>query len=191
MSIFDHKTKDQHVQELDEYIQHELSIQNTLAGCLAPGAKILESLDPEIAINKLVAMLQPDYQVLGSGLEAEWLQKQQGRPVIRWDVKTFRKNDAIGSMYTLSKLPKEPKPVIIIDNITEIPEAVSEIYDDPAHVENVLLHSWKNDTIYLTHWQDGPFKLDRMDYSVIFPVRPGELKKLHFSVKGELGMVYL
>ncbi len=90
MSIFDHKTIDQHVQELDEHIQHELNIQNTLAGCLTPGATILESLDPEIAINKLVAMLQPNYQVLGSGLEAEWLQKQQGRPVIRWDVKTFR-----------------------------------------------------------------------------------------------------
>lgn len=191
MSIFDHKTMDQHVQELDEYIQHELNIQNTLAGCLTPGATILESLDPEIAINKLVAMLQPDYQVIGSGLEAEWLQKQQGRPVIRWDVKTFRKNDAVGSMYKLSKLPKDPKLVIIIDNITDIPEAISEIYDDPILVENVLLHSWKNDPIHLTHWQDGPFELNRQDYSVIFPIRPGELKKLHFSVKGEIAMVRL
>lgn len=183
MSIFEPIEKQ--VKELDEHIQ------NTLAGCLTPGATILESLDPEMAINKLVAMLQPDYQVLGSGLEAEWLQKQQGRPVIRWDVKTFRKNDAVGSMYTLSKLPKDPKHVIIIDNITDIPEAISEIYDDPILVENVLLHSWKNDIIHLTHWQDGPFELHLQDYSVIFPIRPGELKKLHFSVKGELAMVRL
>ena len=189
MSIFDPIEKQLH--EFEDYLQHELNIQNALAGCLAPGATILEATDLETAIYKLETMLQTDYQVLGSGFEADWLQKQQGRPVISWDAKSFLKNDAIGSMYRLSKLPKEPKPVIIIDNITQIPEAVSDIYDDPALIENVLLHSWKNDTIYLTHWQDGPFELNRMDYSVIFPVRPGELKNLHFSVKGELGMVYL
>jgi len=185
MSIFDQKTMAQHVQELDEHIQNEL------ACCLGYGAHILESSDPQIVIKQLGKMLQPDYQVLGNGVEAERLKKQQGRPVIHWDATSFHKNDAIGSMFKLSKLPKEPKPVVIIENITEIPEAISEIYDDPVLVENVLLHSWKNDTIHLTHWSEGPFELNRQDYSVIFPVQPGDLAKLHHSVSGELALVQL
>ncbi len=189
MSIFDSVEKQ--AQELDEHIQRELGIQNVIAGCLENGAHILESSDLDMAINKLEEMLKLYYPVLGNGIETEWLKKQQGRPVIRWDAKTFRKNDAIGSMYKLAKLPKDPKYVIIVENITEIPEAISEIYDDPILVENVLLHSWKDDTIYLTHRKYGPFELNRKDYSVIFPIRPGELKKLHFSVKGEIAMVRL
>ena len=129
-------------------------------------------------------MIRPEYSILGDGIEAERLKKQQGRPVIRWDAKTFRKNDAIGSMYKLSKQPKDVKPVVIIENITEIHDAINDIYDDPILVENVLLHSWKNDTIHLTHWQEGPFELNRLDYSIVFPVKSGDLAKLRHRPYG-------
>ena len=181
MCIF--KSIKQHVQELDEHIQNKLS------GCLSPGATALEVSDTEIFTRQLEKMLQPEYRVLGSGLEAKWLRRQQGRPIIRWDAKIFKKNDAVGSMYQLSKWPKEPKPVVIIENITEIPEASSDIYDDPSLVENVLLHSWKNDIIHLTHWEHGPFELNRLDYSVIFPVTSGSLSKLRHSIQGEMGLL--
>lgn len=184
MNTFDLKPIEQHVRELDE------SIQNHLAVCLTPGITILETSAPEVMAGHLEKMVSSKYQVIGNEPEAEMLKKQQGRPVIRWDAKTFRKGDAIGSMHALSKLPKEPKPVIIIENIADIPDEDRNIYDDPELVENVLLHSWKNDTIHLTHPHYGPFQLDKWDYTVIFPVKPGDLQKLHHSIKGEgLGLV--
>ena len=109
----------------------------------------------------------------------------QGRPVYRWDVKTFKKYDAIGSMYQLSKLPKEPKPIVIIENIADIPDGDRSIYDDPALVENILLHSWKDDTIHLHHYKNGPFQMSKCDYTVIFPVKPGDLQKLRHSIKSD------
>ena len=179
MNTFDLKPIEQHVRELDE------SIQNQLAQCLTPGITIIETSDPEVMDRHLEKMVSSKYQVIGSKPEVEMLKKQQGRPVIRWDAKTFRKGDAIGSMHALSKLPKEPKPIIIIENIADIPDGDRNIYDDPELVENILLHSWKNDTNHLTHPQDGPFQLNKWDYTVILPVKPGDLQKLHHSVRGE------
>ena len=182
MSIFD---------SIEKQVKQDEHIQNVLARCFAPGAFVLVDSQPESIIEKMEQMLQPDYPFLGAGVEAEWLKKQQGRPVIHWDAKTFRKDDAIGSMYELSKLPKEPKPVVIIENITEIPDAISDIYDDPILIENVLLHSWKNDTIHLTHKQEGPFELNRQDYSIVFPVKPGDLAKLRHHLPDGIGIVRL
>lgn len=171
MSILDQKPIEQHVQDLDE------SIQNHLAQCLTPGITILETSDPEVMDRHLEKMVSSKYQVIGSKPEAEMLKKQQGRPVIHWDAKTFKKYDAVGSMYSLSQ--RKDKPIVIIENIAYIPDGDRNIYDDPVSAENILLHSWKNDTIHLTHPQNGPFQLNKWDYTVIFPVKPGDLQKLH------------
>lgn len=165
------------LRELDE------SIQNDLAVCLTPGITILETSASAVMAGHLEKMVSSKYQVIGNEPEAEMLKKQHGRPVIRWDAKTFKKHDAVGSMYILSQ--RKDKPIVIIENIADIPDGDRNIYDDPVFVENVLLHSWKNDTIHLTHPQDGPFQLNKWDYTVIFPVKPGDLLKLHHSIKGE------
>lgn len=177
MSILDQKPIEQHVCELDE------SIQNQLAGCVTLGSTILETSAPEVMAGYLEKMVSNEYQVIGSEPEAEMLKKQQDRPTIRWDAKTFKKYDAIGSMYRLSL--RKDKPIVIIENIAEIPDGDRSIYDDPVIVENILLYSWKDDTIHLTHPQHGPFQLNKCDYTVIFPVKPGDLQKLHHSIKGE------
>ena len=177
MNIFDQKPIEEHVRELDE------SIQNHLAECLTPGITILETSAPEVMAGHLEKMVSSKYQVIGNEPEAEMLKKQHGRPVIRWDAKTFKKHDAVGSMYILSQ--RKDKPIVIIENIADIPDGDRNIYDDPVLVENVLLHSWKNETIHLTHPQDGPFQLNKWDYTVILPVKPGDLQKLHHSVRGE------
>lgn len=178
MSIFDQKPIEQHVRALDE------TIQNQLAMCYV-GVTILETSDPEAVAKHLEKMVSSDYQVIGNEPEAEMLKKQQGRPVYRWDAKTFKKYDAIGSMYQLSKLPKEPKPIVIIENIADIPDRDRNIYDDPALVENILLHSWKDETIHLPHHKNGPFQMSKCDYTVIFPVKPGDLQKLRHSIKSD------
>lgn len=133
---------------------------------------IVESADPSVTAIR-IADLAP-----------------QDRPVIRWDTKTFKKYDAAGSMYQLSKLPKEPKPIVIIENIAGIPDGDRNTYDDPALVENILLHSWKNDTIQLTY-KDVPFQMNKRDYTVIFPTQPGDIEKLHFRIANGFRIVAL
>lgn len=115
---------------------------------------------------------------------------QQGRPVYRWDAKTFKKYDAEGSMYQLSKLPKEPKPIVIIENIADIPDGDLNVYDDPEHIENILLHSWKNDTIHLTY-KDVSFQMNKWDYTVIFPIKPEDVNKLHHRIADGFKVVTL
>ena len=133
---------------------------------LSPSVTVVECVNPGVLASR-IENLAP-----------------QGRPVIRWDAKTFRKDDSTGSMYALYLLHKEPKPIVIIENIADIPDGDRSIYDDPVLVENVLLHSWKNDTIRLTHKGDS-FQLNSGDYTVIFLVKPGDLLKLHHVINGE------
>ena len=140
-------------------------IEELTSLCLSSGATIVECVDPSATASRIESLAP------------------QGHPVIRWDAKIFKKYDAVGSMYMLSQ--RKDKPIVIIENIADIPDGDRNIYDDPVLVEKILLHSWKNDTIHLTHPQDGPFQLNKWDYTVIFPVKPGDLDKLRHSIKDE------
>ena len=171
--------------ENDEHFKQMIAEEENIALSIGPGANLVETKDTVAFIDSLLEKLSVDYTVLGNGPLADRLKSQQGRPVYRWDVKTFKKYDAEGSMYNLSKLPKEPKPIVIIENIADIPDGDRSIYDDPALVENILLHSWKDDTIHLHHHKNGPFQMSKCDYTVIFPVKPGDLQKLRHSIKSD------
>lgn len=181
MSIFDKDSIEKDI------FKQRISDEKDIAYCLGPGAHVVETKDVKAFLDTFCEKVSADYSVLGSGLLADRLKSNQGRPIIRWDVKTFRKNDAIGSMYSLSK--QKDKPIVIIENITDIPDGDRSFYDDPVLVENVLLHSWKNDVIDLTHPQYGPFQLNREDYTVIFPVKPRWNEKLHHSAAGEMAVI--
>ena len=178
MSLFD---KD--LVENEEHFKRVITVEEDIALSLGLGACVVETEDTRSFLDALYEKLSVDYIVLGTGQLAERLKSQKGRSIIRWDASKFCKGDAVGSMYTLSQ--RKDKPIVIIENIVDIPDGDRNIYDDPVLVENILLHSWKNDTIHLTHPQNGPFQLNKWDYTVIFPVKPGELQKLHHSIKGE------
>ena len=178
MSLFD---KD--LVENDDFIRQRITVEENIVLSLGSGACVVETEDTRSFLDALYEKLSLDYTVLGTGPLAERLKSQQGRPIIRWDASKFCKNDAVGSMYRLMK--RKDKPIVIIENIAEIPDGDRNIYDDPVIVENILLHSWKDDTIHLTHPQHGPFQLNKWDYTVIFPVKPGDFQKLHHSIKGD------
>ena len=182
MSIFD---KD--LIENEESYKHQISVEEDVALCIGLGACLVETKDIKAFLGIIQEKCNVNYTVLGSGLLADRLKTQQGRPFEIWDVTSFCKNDAIGSMYRLSQ--RKDKPIVIIENITEIPIGDPAIYDDPVYVENILLHSWKNDIIQLTHPQYGQFQMNSRDYSIIIPVMPGDVEKPHFSIKGEIGYV--
>ena len=183
MSLFDND-----LIENEKLIQQRLKEEENISYCLF-GATVVECNDPQEFILKLKEFLNPNYQVFGDGIEFEQLKKQQGRPVYRLDAKTFKKNDADGSMYQLSKVPKEPKPIVIIENIADIPDGDRNVYDDPTHVEDTLLHSWKDDTIHLT-FNGESFQMNKFDYTVIFPVKPGDIEKLHHRIADGFGIVH-
>ena len=93
----------------------------------------------------------------------ESLKRHAGRPIEVLDCKTLCKYDAIGWLETVSKLPKSPTPILIIENITEIP-------DSEKYVENLLVHSWKNERNDFTDNRPGQnvkqFTLKPHDYLV-------------------------
>ena len=193
MSIFDNltKTPEQHVQELNEQINAQIAIEENMVLCLGSGGHIVFTEDVDGFISHLSEVLDTQCQVYGTGVLAEELKHQQGRPIIRWDASSFRKNDAVGSMYLLSKQPKEPRPVLIVENITELPDGDRSVYEDPVLLENILLHSWKNDVIHLTHHQNGPFELMSKDYSIIFLVHPDSISKLHHRISDGMAVIQL
>ena len=65
------------------------------------------------------------------------------RPIYSIDCKTLCKNDAIGFLEIMSKQSDLVRPIVLIENITEIPDEDS-VHDNPEYVKNILIHSWKN-----------------------------------------------
>ena len=182
MSLFD---KD--LDENEEPLRKRLREEDFIASCLSFGAIVVECDDPKTFISRLEEIVSPDAQIIGTEVAAEMLKKQQGRPIVKWDVRTFKKYDAVGSMHVLSK--RSDKPIIIIENITDIPEKTSGQFDEPTEVENILLHSWENDILRFDSDRFGSFQLNRLDYTVIFPVLKGSLKHLHHRL--EDGIAYI
>ena len=123
-------------------------------------------------------------QIISQAEEPMWepLKKHAGRPIHVLDCKTLRKYDAIGWLEAVSKLPKSPTPILVIENITEIPEA-DAVHDNPKYVENLLVHSWKNEKI--DHYFKGPdqvgreFTLKSHDYLVFLTWTPDSADKIN------------
>ena len=173
--------------ENNEVLYKMLKEQKFMVGFLSAGATVVECDDPKAFISRLEDIVNPSTQIIGTDVVAEMLRKQQGRQIIKWDVKSFKKYDAIGSMHVLSK--RSDKPIVIIENITDIPEKTSDIYDDPVEIENTLLHSWKDDILRFNSERFGSFQLNRMDYTVIFPVPKGSLGNLHHRLDDGIGSI--
>lgn len=123
-------------------------------------------------------------QIISQAEEPMWepLKKHAGRPIRVLDCKTLRKYDAIGWLEAVSKLPKSPTPILVIENITEIPEE-NAVHDNPKYVENLLVHSWKNEKI--DHYFKGPdqvsrkFTLKSHDYLVFLTWSPDRASKIN------------
>lgn len=162
MSIFDNHASPESINDYTLRLQRQQQEEELIATYLGFGVQCIETDDVVAFSEKVQELLSPSYSAL-----SEFLKKQQGRPVIRWDVKTFKKDDAIGSLYGLSKYPKAPKPVVIIENITEIPDVDDPIYDPAYLVENLLFHNWKNVFSSFDNPRYGHFELKPEDYSIL------------------------
>lgn len=123
-------------------------------------------------------------QIISQAEEPMWepLKKHAGRPIHVLDCKTLRKYDAIGWLEAVSKLPKSPTPILVIENITEIPEE-DAVHDNPKYVENLLVHSWKNEINYFTDNRPNQnlkqFTLKPHDYLVFLTWTPDSADKIN------------
>lgn len=100
------------------------------------------------------------------------LSKYKEREVISLDCRTLKKGDAYGWMVSLSKKVKEnPNLIVIIENITEIPYGPH--CEDPQDIENLLGHSWRNDSIYF-----GDYHIDKTKLTVILTASPDNSEEL-------------
>ena len=131
MSIFDNHASPEAIEECYNDLLSRKERQEDLVFCFSYGATVVETPDIHVFIEELEHLINGE-TILCDGVLADRLKQQQGRQIIRWDVKSFRKYDAIGSMYKLSKYPKENKPIVIIQNITDIPDGDRSVYDDPV-----------------------------------------------------------
>ena len=94
----------------------------------------------------------------------EKLKEHQTRDIYSIDCRYLRKGDAYGWLSAVSKASKDP--ILVIENLTEVPDGDRSIYDDPAYVTNLLLRSWKNGDIYA-----GDLEIDRRQFTVILACR--------------------
>ena len=162
MSIFGNQKSpeaiEQHTQDLSKIMKEE----ELIGSFLGYGAHCIEVDDVAAFAQKVKELISPSHAAID-----EFLKSQQGRPVLRWDVRKFRKYDAIGSLAALAKYPKTLKPIVIIESITEIPFGPLDIYDDPTIIENLLLHNWKNEHSVFDVPKYGHFEIKPADYSVL------------------------
>jgi hypothetical protein len=59
------------------------------------------------------------------------------------------------------------KPILVIENVDQIPDGDRSVYDDPQYIEDILVRSWKNELINI-----GDFYLDRREMTIILTCSP-------------------
>ena len=106
------------------------------------------------------------------------LRRHLGRPVYTLNCRYLYKGDAIGWLEKVAALSKLTKPILIIENITEIPDE-DEQHDNPQNVRNVLMHSWKNPMNELYNANTcTSFKIIPADYTVFITWAPENRRKM-------------
>ena len=147
---------------MDNHIKEQALKEFFYASLLTANVSEVETNEDSNAfVNELVEMLDKDNSPLNS-----MLQRHIGRPVYTLDCRKLRKGDAIGWLEEVAKLPKSPKSILVIENITEIPDEDAN-HDNPQYLRNVLMHSWKNPMNELFNANIGTsFKIVPADYTI-------------------------
>lgn len=78
------------------------------------------------------------------------LKEYKSRDIISIDCRHLCKGDAFGWLKSIAdNLNKGTinKPILVIENADKIPVGDSKIYDVPQYVENILVRSWKEESV--------------------------------------------
>lgn len=77
----------------------------------------------------------------------------------------LKKGDAYGFMKTLSEQTDDL--ILVLENVTQIQDGDPAIYDDKHYVENLMIRSWKNDSIIA-----GDLEFDWKRFTIIMTCPP-------------------
>ena len=178
MGIFDEEAN---FEKLDADVQFIATQEKMLLRCITPGFVKCVVFAPEVNI-----MLKKLHEVYGISINeisfatyiqavlkdaCHSLEAHKHRRVVSLDCRGLKKGDALGWMRTLSQ--DDDNLILVLENVTQIPEGDLSIYDDRQYLENLLLRSWKNDVVYFDDTQ-----IDRRNLTVILTCPPEDQEKL-------------
>ena len=98
------------------------------------------------------------------------LKKYSNRGIVYLDCRKLKKSDALGFMRALSSHGSDL--IVVIENVTQIPDGDPGIYDDKQYVIDLLVKSWKNVDVHI-----DDFHFDRRPLTIVLtcPVEDKEL----------------
>lgn len=178
MSIFDEKDQ---LDKLEDNVLFTVELEKRWLRYLLPGSvkcAVFTSI-PNVLLVKLREIYGIEYdepsfashltKILSSAQQS--LLPHKGRKVIPKDCRGLKKGDALGWIRDFSKEDKDA--IIVIENVTRIPEGDSALYDPKQYVENILVRSWKNDDVYI-----DDYHIDRRNLTVILTCPPEDEEQL-------------
>lgn len=130
---------------------------------LGPQVRCLGVADPNDFVSSIEEIISRDMLHISPIAE-----KNIDRSIKVIDCRTLSKGDALGELFYISKMEIEKRPIIIIKNITDIPQE-DTTHDNEKYVENLLLHGWKEDIRHLSHPKHGDFSLETKNYTILIP----------------------
>ena len=146
--------------------------------------EIMPNLDKHLKVEKIIAagLLQygrvkcvvskGDLDIKNSIINrfSEVQKEHKERDYLSLDCRGLRKGDACGCLKAISEGIENGtlnKPILVIENVDQIPDGNRNIYDDPLYVENILVRSWKNELINISD-----FYINRRELTVILTCSP-------------------
>ena len=180
MSILD--PEDVQIERLDRFFEQIKKFEQTFAiGLLRYGGvscfvteEKTDVLVKKVAVAwnlKHLRWLTPFSEGLKSEIDKFIFQKEhKERDYLSLDCRGLRKGDACGWLKAISEGIENGtlnKPILVIENVNQIPDGDRNIYDDPLYVENILVRSWKNELINISD-----FYIDRRELTVILTCSP-------------------
>ena len=178
MSIFDEKDQ---LDKLEDNVFFTNELEKKLLRHLLSGSvkcAVFTSI-PNVLLDKLheiygVPRNEPSFatylqKILDSATHS--LQPFKNRKVLKKDCRELKKGDALGWIRDFSKEDKDA--IIVIENVTRIPEGDPALYDPKQYVENILVRSWKNNDIYI-----DDYHIDRRNLTVILTCPPEDEEQL-------------
>lgn len=146
--------------------------------------EIMPNLDKHLKVEKIIAagLLQygevkcvvskGDLDIKNSIINrfSEVQKEHKERDYLSLDCRGLRKGDACGWLKAISEGIENGtlnKPILVIENVDQIPEGDSNIYDDPQYIVDILVRSWKNELINISD-----FYIDRRELTVILTCSP-------------------
>ncbi len=84
------------------------------------------------------------------------------QPICIVDCRKLKEGDALIFLEKLTKLPKNPAPIVVVQNITEISSDVMNKYE----VHKLLIHLWEKKTCRMKNKYGQKFTIRPKDYTV-------------------------